>query len=68
MYVQLEIDAERELRGERHEEELGESAVCARMELPAAVGVAENVAGERERDARGLLRVRRPERKKRRSA
>ncbi len=53
--VQLEVHAERELRDQRPEEELGERAVSARGEQPAAVGVPEDGATERERDARGLL-------------
>ena len=53
--VQLEVHAKRELRGQRYEEELGEPAMCARRELPAAVRVPEDVASKSERDARGLL-------------
>lgn len=54
--VQLEVHAKRELRSQRHEEKIGERAVRAREELPAAVGVPEDVSTERERDARGLFR------------
>lgn len=53
--VKLEVHAKSELRAQRHEEEFSEYAVRAREELPAAVGVSEDVTSERERDTRGLL-------------
>ena len=57
--VELEVHAERELRSQRQEKELGEHAVRAREEHPAAVRVSEDITSERERDARGLPSERR---------
>ena len=56
MDVKLEVHAECELRGQRHEKEFGEHGVRAREELSADVGVSEDVTSECERDARGLSR------------
>lgn len=42
--VQLEVHAERELRRNWDEEDIGELAMCAREESPAAMRVPEDVA------------------------
>ena len=52
--VELEVDAERELRREGQEEDICERAVRALQEPPAAVRVSEDIAAEREQAARGL--------------
>jgi hypothetical protein len=44
MDVQLEVHAERELRRNWDEEDIGEFAMCAREESPAAMRVPEDVS------------------------
>lgn len=52
--VQLEVHAQRELRRDRHEEDIGELAMRARKKLSATVRVPEYVAAQRERESCGL--------------
>jgi hypothetical protein len=47
VHVQLEIHAQRELRRDRHEEDIGKLAMCARKKFPAAVRVTQYVAAQR---------------------
>ena len=47
VYVQLEIHAQRELRRDRHEEDIGKLAMCARKKSPATVRVPQYVAAQR---------------------
>jgi hypothetical protein len=52
--VQLEVHAQRELRRDRHEEDIGKLAMRARKKLSATVRVPEYVAAQRERESCGL--------------
>ena len=54
VYVQLEVHAQRELRRDRHEEDIGKHTMCAQKKLSAAVRVPEYVAAQRQRDPCGL--------------
>jgi len=52
--VQLEVHAQRKLRRDRHEENVGKLAMRARKKLSTTVRVPEYVAAQRERESCGL--------------
>lgn len=47
VYVQLEVHAQRELRRDRHEEDIGKHAMCAQEKLSSTMRVPEYVAAQR---------------------
>ena len=59
VYVQLEVDAEGELEGDRDEEDVGHLAVRSGEECASAVRVSQHIASSCEHESYALLQLRR---------